>query len=91
MAATACDLACFDESGDPVFVLPSGLDEHGVDRLITIGVRDSDIDGDADTFRREHCRDLIDLDPVDAIRLARYLLDYATDMLDATDDDEASR
>lgn len=42
----------------------------------------------AEVFTRGSCRQLIDLEPVDAIRLARFLLDYATDMLDSGGDDE---
>jgi glycine/D-amino acid oxidase-like deaminating enzyme len=80
--ATPADLACLTAQGDRVYVMPSGDD----DRFVTIGVRDDDVDDE--NFTRAHCRDLVDLEPPDAIRLARYLLDWATDVLDQEAGDE---
>jgi len=63
------------------------ISEHGHRvEFITIGVRDSD--SDDKMISRDEYRELINVDPPDAIRLARFLLDYATDMLDSDDVDD---
>lgn len=83
------DLACLDLDGNGVYVLIGGVTtcEHGSRReFITIAVRDSD--SDDEIINRAEYREVINVEPVDAIRLARFLLDYATDMLDADDDQD---
>jgi hypothetical protein len=77
--STPADFTCLDVHGHPVFVMPGGECQIGDLRFryITIAVRDTD----QKPFRREDCRALIDVDPMDAIRLARELLDYASDSI----------
>jgi hypothetical protein len=82
------DLAGFTVEGDRLYVMIGGAatDELlGSVEFITIGVRDSDSD-DA-VIARDEYRELINVDARSAIGLARFLLDYATDILDADDDD----
>jgi hypothetical protein len=90
-----------DHRRDEVFVMIGGVEvceQHGRHEFITVGVRDSHTDAAAmaaltrgdDAVRSEDFKTRIDVYPRDAIRLARFLLDYATDMLDAPDDDEES-
>jgi hypothetical protein len=83
------DVAGFTIDGDRVYVMIGGAtdcEHHGRHEFITIGVRDSD--SDDEVINRDEYRELINIDPPNAIRLARFLLDYATDTLDADDDDE---
>lgn len=88
---TPADLACLTTDGDDVFVVIDAdvCEHHGRHQFITIGVRDSD--SDDDVICRDDFRELINIGPHDAIRLARSLLDYATDMLDDDDDDEQQK
>ena len=85
----SADVAGLTVEGDRLYVMIGGAttcEDHGRAEFITIGVRDSD--SDAEVIGRDEYRELINVEPVDAIRLARFLLDYATDLLDADDDDE---
>jgi hypothetical protein len=88
---TPIDLACLTAEDDEVFVVVGGAmtcEHHGVrHEFITIGVRDSDSPDD-EVIHRDDFRELINIYPPEAIRLARFLLDYATDMIDSDDDDD---
>ena len=70
---------CMDLHGNHVCVMvDTAFGPHGrPERFITIGVRDSE-SNDADL------RELIDIEPHEAIRLAWYLLDYAVTAIDAS-------
>lgn len=82
-------LACHTVQGHQVVVTVGGetfCEQHERHTFLTIGVRDSDTDDQ--TVGRDDFREVIDVDLPDAIRLARTLLDYATDMLDHHHDDD---
>jgi hypothetical protein len=87
-----CDMACLDLDGNSVYVMIGGATTcpHGHrEDFISIGVRDSD--SDDEIISRYEYRELINVDPAEAVRLARFLLDYATDMLDGHNEDDDER
>ena len=77
--------ACLDIDDNSVDVMTNGC-PHGHRGFITIGVRESD--SDDERVSRSEYRELIDVNPVGAIHLARALLDYALDMIDDETDNE---
>jgi hypothetical protein len=84
---TPCEVACFDIDRKRVYVMVGGTTKtcpHGEPvQFMSIGVRDSD--SDDEVVSRDEYRELINVDPIEGIRLARCLLDYALGLVD--DDD----
>ncbi len=71
---------CLDEDDRSVYIMPSfKCSDCGRPAVLTIGVLDQD---DHQVFSRDDCCELVDLSPSSAVRLARFLLDYATEMID---------
>jgi hypothetical protein len=85
------DFACLDIDGHDVYVMDGGTQTCGHGHsipFISIGVRDTASDNEV--IARSEYRELINLNPADAIRVARALLDYAEDMVAPVHiDDEA--